>query len=183
RTGWGLSRNRDSDASPSIQPRHSASRLPNSPNREIWSIRKVATPKVDATEVGSGCSGLASTKKATTVSWGIAAGNGGGMAAAGALRAIRANAELLDAASEVEILSGDAMEYVSRLGAGSFDLALADPPYGKGFAASLIERFEATAFASQLWVEHRTTDATPDPPGLRQRRYGDTLISIVEAKS
>ena len=100
----------------------------------------------------------------------------------GALDAIRANAELLGAASEVEIRSGDAMEYVSRLSAGTFDLALADPPYGKGFAAVLIERFEATAFASQLWVEHRTTDPTPDLPGLRQRRYGDTIISIVEAK-
>ncbi len=103
--------------------------------------------------------------------------------ARGALKAIRANAELLGAVSEVEIWSGDAMEYVSHLSARSFDLALADPPYGKGFAASLIERFEATAFASQLWVEHRTTDVTPDLSGLRQRRYGDTLISIVEAKS
>ena len=103
--------------------------------------------------------------------------------ARGALNAIRANAELLGAASEVEIWSGDVMGYVSHLSAGSFDLALADPPYGKGFAASLIEGFEATAFASQLWVEHRTTDVTPDLPGLRQRRYGDTLISIVEAKS
>ncbi len=103
--------------------------------------------------------------------------------ARGALKAIRENAELLGAASEVEVWSGDAMEYVRGLKAGSFDLALADPPYGKGFAAGLIERFEATAFASQLWVEHRTTDATPDVPGLRQRRYGDTLISIVEAKS
>ena len=101
----------------------------------------------------------------------------------GALDAIRANAELLGAESEVEIRSGDAMEYVSRLSAGDFDLALADPPYGKGFAAVLIERFEATVFASQLWVEHGKTDATPDSPGLRQRRYGDTLISIIEAKS
>ncbi len=100
-----------------------------------------------------------------------------------ALEAIRANADMLGAASEVEIWSGDAMEYVSRLKAGSFDLALADPPYGEGFAASLIERFETTAFASQLWVEHRKTDVTPELPGLRQRRYGDTLISIVEAKS
>lgn len=102
--------------------------------------------------------------------------------ARGALNAIRANAELLDAVSEVEIRGGDAMEYVRRLSAGSFDVALADPPYGTGFAASLLERFEATAFASQLWVEHRRTDATPDLPGLRQRQYGDTLISIVEAK-
>ncbi len=103
--------------------------------------------------------------------------------ARGALDTIRANVDLLGAASDVDIRSGDAMQYVSRLSAGSFDLALADPPYGKGFAASLIEHFEATAFASQLWVEHRTTDVTPDLPGLRQRRYGDTLISIVEAKS
>ncbi len=103
--------------------------------------------------------------------------------ARGALDTIRANVDLLGAASNVDIRSGDAMQYVSRLSAGSFDLALADPPYGKGFAASLIEHFEATAFASQLWVEHRTTDVTPDLPGLRQRRYGDTLISILEAKS
>ena len=100
-----------------------------------------------------------------------------------ALKAIRDNAELLGAASEVEIWSGDAMEYVNRLEAGSFDLALADPPYGKGFAARLIEAFRVAPFASQLWVEHRKTDATPDLPGLRRRRYGDTLISIVEAKS
>ena len=103
--------------------------------------------------------------------------------ARGALKAIRDNAELLGAVTEVEIWSGDAMEYVSRLKAGSFDLALADPPYGKGLAAHLIESFVATPFASQLWVEHRKTDATPDSPGLRQRRYGDTIISIVEAKS
>ena len=103
--------------------------------------------------------------------------------ARGSLKTIRDNAELLGAVPEVEILSGDAMEYVSRLKAGSFDLALADPPYGKGFAARLIESFGATPFASQLWVEHRKTDAIPDSPALRQRRYGDTLISIVEAKS
>ena len=103
--------------------------------------------------------------------------------ARGALKAMRDNAELLGAVPEVEIWSGDAMDYASRLEAGSFDLALADPPYGKGFVGRLIENFEVTPFASQLWVEHRKTDATPDSPGLRQRRYGDTLISIVEAKS
>ncbi len=100
-----------------------------------------------------------------------------------ALKAIRANAELLDATSEVEVWSGEAMDYVRRLSVGSFDLALADPPYGKGFAERLISAFEVAPFASQLWVEHRKTDVTPDLPGLRQRRYGDTLISIVEAKT
>ena len=98
-----------------------------------------------------------------------------------ALAAIRANADLLGATAEVEIRKGDAIQYVSRVTAESFDIALADPPYGRGLAAELIERFEAAPFASQLWVEHRRTDATPDSPGLRQRRYGDTLISILEA--
>jgi 16S rRNA (guanine966-N2)-methyltransferase len=103
--------------------------------------------------------------------------------ARGALKAIRDNTELLGAVSEVEIWSGGAMEYVNRLRVGSFDVALADPPYGKGFAERLIEAFGVAPFASQLWVEHRKSDATPDLPGLRQRRYGDTLISIVEAKT
>lgn len=101
--------------------------------------------------------------------------------ARGALAAIRANADLLGATAEVEIHKGDAIQYVSRLAAESFDIVLADPPYGRGLAAELIERFEAAPFASQLWVEHRKTDATPDSPGLRQRRYGDTLISILKA--
>jgi 16S rRNA (guanine966-N2)-methyltransferase len=100
-----------------------------------------------------------------------------------ALNTIRANADLLDAAQEVDIRNGDAMAYVNRLEAGAFDVALADPPYGKGLAASLMEAFSVTPYASQLWVEHRKTDAVPDLPGLRQRRYGDTLISMVEGKS
>jgi 16S rRNA (guanine966-N2)-methyltransferase len=103
--------------------------------------------------------------------------------ARGALKVIRANAELLGAESEVDIRSGDAMGYVSRLKDESFDLALADPPYGQGFAARLIECFVSKPFASQLWVEHRKTDLIPDFPGIRQRRYGDTLLSTVEAKS
>ena len=57
--------------------------------------------------------------------------------ARGALKAIRDNADLLGAASEVEIWSGDAMEYVNRLEVGSFDLALADPPYGEGVCGAL----------------------------------------------
>lgn len=100
-----------------------------------------------------------------------------------ALDTIRANAELLGASQETEIRRGDAVGYVKRLTDGSFDLAFADPPYGKGLAALVMEAFSVTPYASQLWVEHRKTDTIPDLPGLRQRRYGDTLISMVEANS
>ena len=101
----------------------------------------------------------------------------------GALSTLRANVELLDAKSEVTIVTGDAIAFAEGLEGGAYDLALADPPYGKGLATRIIEVFRKGGFASQLWVEHPTTDPIPASPGLRQRRYGRTVISIVEANS
>jgi 16S rRNA (guanine966-N2)-methyltransferase len=99
-----------------------------------------------------------------------------------ALATLRANVELVGAESESTVVTSDAMAYAGRLEGVSFEIALADPPYGLGLAARLLESFAANPFASQLWVEHRTTDPIPDLTGLRQRRYGDTVISILEAK-
>ena len=99
----------------------------------------------------------------------------------GALATLRANVHLLDAMAQVTIVADDAIAFSEGLAGGAYDLALADPPYGKGLATRLIEVFRKNGFASQLWVEHPTTDAMPDLPGLRQRRYGRTVISIVEA--
>ena len=101
----------------------------------------------------------------------------------GALSTLRANVELLDAKSEVTIVTGDAIAFAEGLEGGAYDLALADPPYGKGLAARIIEVFRKGGFASQLWVEHPTMDPIPASAGLRQRRYGRTVISIVEANS
>ena len=101
----------------------------------------------------------------------------------GALSTLRANVELLDAKSEVTIVTGDAIAFAEGLEGGAYDLALADPPYGKGLATRIIEVFRKGGFASQLWVEHPMTDPIPASPGLRQRTYGRTVISIVEANS
>ena len=100
----------------------------------------------------------------------------------GALKTLRANIELLEAESQTTVTVSDAMAFVARLEGVTFDYAWADPPYGLGMAARLLEMFAATPFASQLWVEHRTTDPISDLEGLRQRRYGDTVLSILEAK-
>ena len=89
---------------------------------------------------------------------------------------------MLGAESESTVIASDAMACAERLEGVTFDVALADPPYGWGLAARLLESFAASPFASQLWVEHRTTDPIPDLAGLRQRRYGDTVISILEAQ-
>jgi len=92
---------------------------------------------------------------------------------------LRSNVNLLGAGEACEIVRADAMTYVGKLAPESFDIVLADPPYDRGFAADLVEQFLTQPFASELWVEHRTSEAVPQAPGLRQRRYGDTMLTTV----
>ena len=95
------------------------------------------------------------------------------------LRSLEDNLRLLNASELATVVKGDVLKYVRRLPPGAFDLTLADPPYGEGHAAALLERFREVAFARALWVEHRTAEPLPELPGLRQRRYGDTTLTSV----
>jgi 16S rRNA (guanine966-N2)-methyltransferase len=97
-----------------------------------------------------------------------------------ALVTLRANIELLGAGKECRVVAGDAMAFAGRLAEGEFDLVLADPPYDLGLAQKLLVLFEEKGFARELWVEHRTAEAIPPVPGLRQRRYGDTTLSTLK---
>jgi len=97
-----------------------------------------------------------------------------------ALVTLRGNVELLGAKGECRIVAGDAMAFVRRLTEGAFDLGLADPPYNLGLAGRLLEIFAEKGFAQELWVEHRSTEAMPPLPGLRQRRYGDTTLTALK---
>ncbi|MFC1574953.1 16S rRNA (guanine(966)-N(2))-methyltransferase RsmD [Gemmatimonadota bacterium] len=99
--------------------------------------------------------------------------------ARGALAALQANIRLLGAEDECRVVRGDATAYARRLEPGSFDLALADPPYDKGLAHDLLVLFHQTGFAAELWVEHRSKEEMAPLAGLRQRRYGDTTLSIL----
>jgi 16S rRNA (guanine966-N2)-methyltransferase len=100
-----------------------------------------------------------------------------------AIEQLKANIETLGAAGQTSIVRADALEYVARIEAGEFDVALADPPYGQGFAAGLLEHFAKRPFATTLWVEHRSDEPLPDLPGARTRRYGDTSITSIPAES
>lgn len=95
---------------------------------------------------------------------------------------LRANIELLGAGASCAVVPHDALAYVRRLEPGAFDLALADPPYEQGYAARLVEEFSRRAFASELWVEHRSGEPMPDLPGVGQRRYGDTTLTVIAAE-
>lgn len=97
-----------------------------------------------------------------------------------AFRALRENVRRLDAASEVTLVRGDALAFVEDA-PEYYDIALADPPYGTGLAGALARRFQRTPFAGALWLEHRIDDEMPELPGVRTRRYGDTLITTIPA--
>jgi 16S rRNA (guanine966-N2)-methyltransferase len=97
------------------------------------------------------------------------------------LDALRANVESLGAEDDVTIVKGNALSYVRGLKEHSYDVALADPPYERGLAAELISAYVDKPFASELWVEHRTSEQLGDVSFARQRRYGDTTLSTLVA--
>ncbi len=98
--------------------------------------------------------------------------------ARGALNVIRANVERLGAAEECVVVADDVFRFLSRL-TEPVDLALADPPYGAGDAARLVERYLDSPFANELWLEHPFREDLPFPAGARTRRYGDTALTML----
>jgi 16S rRNA (guanine966-N2)-methyltransferase len=95
-----------------------------------------------------------------------------------ALRALRENVASLDAEAEVTVVADDVFRFLDRP-EGGFDVALADPPYGTGDAAKLVDRFLQRPFARTLWLEHAWRDELALPAGVRTRRYGDTALTTL----
>lgn len=93
-----------------------------------------------------------------------------------ALAALRKNVEALGASDRVTIIRGDAPRFIAGLDAGAFDVAFADPPYERGLATSVADRWLTAAFAHILGIEHSPRE--PLPVGGDTRRYGDTAITF-----
>jgi len=98
-----------------------------------------------------------------------------------ALAALKANVDALGAAGRATIIKGDAVKFAGGLEAGSFDVAFADPPYGKGLARAVADAFAAIPFAALLSIEHGKDDHLLELPGGRTRRYGDTFLTFLPA--
>jgi 16S rRNA (guanine966-N2)-methyltransferase len=98
-----------------------------------------------------------------------------------ALGALRGNIQALGAGDRAKVVVADAVRFVEGLDPYAFDIALADPPYKRGFAAALAERFGETPFAHLLVIEHRRDEVIPSPTSARQRKYGDTLLTFIPA--
>ena len=65
--------------------------------------------------------------------------------------------------------------------APSWDVAFADPPYHRGTATALAERWLRAPFAAIFGIEHeaeRTLPAAVAPATSDRRQYGDTALTI-----
>lgn len=100
--------------------------------------------------------------------------------AAPALRTLHANVATLEAGDRATVVRGDVLRFLDDVDP-EWDLAFADPPYGQGLGAALVERFADRPFARLLSVEHGRGDPLPELAGARQRRYGDTVVSFFPA--
>ena len=96
-----------------------------------------------------------------------------------AIAVLERNIRSLDAARTTTVVQGDALAHPYRLDPARCDLVLADPPYGRGHAHRLVTLYARRPFARELWVEHRADEPLPPDIPVRQRRYGDTVLTAI----
>jgi 16S rRNA (guanine966-N2)-methyltransferase len=95
------------------------------------------------------------------------------------LHALKANVAALRAGRRVRIFKRDAIRFVETLGAGDYDLAFADPPYGSLKLDRVIERWTHVPFSHVLTVEHAADhQAGPLDQAVRRLDLGDTCVSF-----
>ena len=96
--------------------------------------------------------------------------------AAHSLEAIGENLTSVGAGAEARVHRTDALQFIAALDAHAYDVAFADPPYDRGLAAVVAERWLAAPFADVLGIEHRAYEPMPD--GGERRKYGGTAITF-----
>jgi 16S rRNA (guanine966-N2)-methyltransferase len=92
------------------------------------------------------------------------------------LEALHANVMKLGAGPRATVRREDALKYAFVRAEGEYDVGFADPPYDRGLAPKLAERWLEAPFAGILGIEHAAREALP--PGGDCRRYGTTAITF-----
>lgn len=97
---------------------------------------------------------------------------------------LRRNIELTRAMGVTDVWRRDATRMGPNRGAG-YDLVFLDPPYGKGLGEAALASCLAGDWlapgALVLWEEGTAPEVPPAFTLLDQRRYGETLITILRA--
>lgn len=94
------------------------------------------------------------------------------------LEVLRQNVAALGAEASASIRRAEALAFTEALPAGSFDLALADPPFAGDHSVALVRLWRARPFARLLAVEH---DPRTVLDGDDTRRWGDVAVTFLRA--
>lgn len=97
------------------------------------------------------------------------------------LHALRANVAALRLREKARIYKRDALVHASRLEAGAYDIAFADPPYGSGMVDRLIDLWREKRFAAILTIEHAADHLLP--PGGRRYLFDTTAVTTFSLES
>lgn len=97
-----------------------------------------------------------------------------------ALHALKANVAALKATRSTRIFKRDAVPWVDRLEADSYDVAFADPPYGSRKLDRVLARWSDVPFARMLVLEHDHEHTLP-PGGERFDFGGPTRITLLRS--
>jgi 16S rRNA (guanine966-N2)-methyltransferase len=97
------------------------------------------------------------------------------------LKVLQSNIEALGGHPGSTVHRDEAVRFASRLPAGAYDLAFADPPYDAPTAQQLVECWMAVPFASVFAVEHSSAVALPAIG--ETRRYGSTALTFFRVAS
>ena len=97
------------------------------------------------------------------------------------LHALRANVAALRLREKARIYKRDALAHASRLDAGAYEIAFADPPYGSRMLDRLIEIWSDRRFSTILSVEHAADHELPT--GGRRFLFADTAVTTYSLES
>ena len=143
--------------------------------REAWmSILGSSIPGANAVDLfaGSGALGLEALSRGAEYVTFVEHSSG-------AARTLEDNIRALEAQPRTRVIRGDVITHIGPLVRFHYDIAFADPPYDRGYAAQLAARYRSNPFAREFWVEHRAGEHLPADVIADQRRYGDTALTRV----
>ena len=99
--------------------------------------------------------------------------------AATSLASLRANIARLGAGEATVVERVDALRFLATVGEHAYDVAFADPPYRKGLAVQVADRWRERPFSRILGLEHEAEEVMPGDGDTR--RYGDTALTFYRA--
>jgi len=92
------------------------------------------------------------------------------------LHALKANVVALGLKAQTRIFKRDAIPFAEALGADSYDVAFADPPYGSKILDRVVAAWHQCRFARVFAVEH--DPAHNLPAGARRLVFPDAAVTI-----